>query len=155
MRNISTLFFCILFTFLAFAQQEYEEVVYLKNGSVIKGVIIEQVPDVSLKIQTKDGNIFSYQMEEIDRITKELVQSSEQENKVVGSGVHRHDGFFIRLTPGLGYANFTEEIQGEEFIEISGLAYSSRLQIGGAVSGSWNVLLYNAGKYLFRSQSID
>lgn len=34
------------------AAQNYTEVVYLKNGSIIKGVIIEQVPNVSLKIKT-------------------------------------------------------------------------------------------------------
>ena len=34
------------------------DAVYLKNGSVIKGTIIEQVPNVQIKIQTKDGNIF-------------------------------------------------------------------------------------------------
>jgi hypothetical protein len=33
------------------------EVVYLKNGSVIKGTIVEQVPGESLKIQTRDGNV--------------------------------------------------------------------------------------------------
>jgi hypothetical protein len=153
MRKISTLIICILFTSIALSQQVYEEVVYLKNGSIIKGTIIEQVPDVSIKIQTKDGNIFTYQMEEIDRITKELVQSSEQENKAITSGVHQHDGFFIRLTPGLGYANFTEEIDGTDFLEFSGLSYSSRLQIGGAVSD--NVIIYGElGGIIFLSPSM-
>jgi hypothetical protein len=47
-------------------------VVYLKNGSVIRGMIIEQTPNVSLKIQTKDGSIFVYKMEEVSKMTKEL-----------------------------------------------------------------------------------
>lgn len=37
---------------------QYVDVVYLKNGSIIRGMIIEQIPNVSLKIQTKDGSIF-------------------------------------------------------------------------------------------------
>jgi len=86
MKKISTIIFCILFTSIALSQQEYEEVVYLKNGSIIKGIIIEQVPDVSVKIQTKDGNIFVYKMEEIDRITKEPVQTSVQADDVVTGG---------------------------------------------------------------------
>jgi len=90
MRKISTLIFCILFTSIAFSQQEYKEVVYLKNGSVIKGIIIEQIPDVSIKIQTKDGNIFVYKMEEIDRITKESIQPSEQTDDVVTDGVDQN-----------------------------------------------------------------
>jgi hypothetical protein len=47
------------------------DVVYLKNGSMIKGTIIEQVPDQSLKIKTADGNVFDYKMEDITKITKE------------------------------------------------------------------------------------
>lgn len=48
-----------------------EDVVYLKNGSIIRGTIIEQVPNVSLKIQTRDGSVFFYKMEEVEKITKE------------------------------------------------------------------------------------
>ena len=51
--------------------QQLLDVVYLKNGSVIKGTIIEQVPNVQIKIQTKDGNIFVYKFEEIEKMTKE------------------------------------------------------------------------------------
>lgn len=58
------------FSSTLFAQQ-FQEVVYLKNGSVIRGMIIEQVPNESLKIQTADGNIFAYKMSEVERITKE------------------------------------------------------------------------------------
>lgn len=51
---------------------EYQDVVYLKNGGIVRGMIIEQVPNVQLKIQTKDGNVFVYKMDEIGKITKEL-----------------------------------------------------------------------------------
>ena len=47
------------------------DVVQLKNGSIIKGTIIEQVPDSQIKIKTKDENIFVYKMDEIEKITKE------------------------------------------------------------------------------------
>ena len=53
------------------AAQNYQEVVYLKNGSVIRGMIIEQIPNQSVKIQTSDGNIFVYQISEVEKITKE------------------------------------------------------------------------------------
>lgn len=46
------------------------DVVYLKNGSVIRGIIIEQLPNVQIKMKTKDGNIFVYKTEEIEKITK-------------------------------------------------------------------------------------
>lgn len=55
----------------AASAQNLEEVVYLKNGSVIRGVIVEQIPNESVKIQTRDGNIFVYRIDEIQKIAKE------------------------------------------------------------------------------------
>jgi len=52
--------------------QQFQEVVYLKNGSIIRGTIIEQVPGKSLKIQTVDGNVFVYEMEEVEKVAKEI-----------------------------------------------------------------------------------
>lgn len=63
-----TLFVCVSLPCLA---QNYTEAVYLKNGSIIRGIIIEQVPNTSLKIQTSDGSVFSYTLEEVEKITKE------------------------------------------------------------------------------------
>jgi hypothetical protein len=67
--------FVLLISFIFFnsySQEEYEDVVYLKNGSIIHGIIIEQVPNVSIKIQTYDRNVFFFKIEEIEKITKEL-----------------------------------------------------------------------------------
>jgi len=50
---------------------EWQDVVYLQNGSVIRGMVIEQVPNVSLKIQTADGSVFVYEMKDVLKITKE------------------------------------------------------------------------------------
>jgi len=55
------------------AGEEYEEVIYLKNGSVIHGTIIEQVPGVSYKIKTKSGDIFVFKAAEVEKIAKEAV----------------------------------------------------------------------------------
>lgn len=49
----------------------FKDVVYLKNGSVVKGIIIEQIPNESLKIETGDGSIFVYKMNEVEKIGKE------------------------------------------------------------------------------------
>ncbi len=51
--------------------QQTQDVVYLKDGSVIRGVIVEQVPGVSILIRTRDGNSFRYAMDRIARMTKE------------------------------------------------------------------------------------
>ncbi len=59
------------------AQQLMQDVVYLEDGSVIRGQIIEQIPDVSIKVQTIDGNIFAYKMEEVEKIVKESLGIAE------------------------------------------------------------------------------
>jgi hypothetical protein len=56
---------------ISWSQQGSLDVVYLKNGSIIKGTIIEQVPNKTIKMQTGDGNIFVYDFKEIEKITKE------------------------------------------------------------------------------------
>jgi hypothetical protein len=48
-----------------------QDVIYLSNGSVIRGQIIEQVPNESLKIKTADGSTFAFKMSEVIKITKE------------------------------------------------------------------------------------
>jgi hypothetical protein len=54
-----------------YAQQKPDDVVYLKNGSIIHGSIIEVIPNESVKIQS-GKNVFVYKMDEIDRITKDV-----------------------------------------------------------------------------------
>lgn len=61
---------CLL-SYTLTAQSGTLDVVYLKNGSIIKGEIIEQIPNVSLKLRTADGNVFVYQMDEVEKLTRE------------------------------------------------------------------------------------
>lgn len=71
MRKLLLLLTLLLSISTYVAAQNYTEVVYLKNGSIIKGVIIEQVPNVSLKIKTSDGSLIICQMSDVEKITKE------------------------------------------------------------------------------------
>jgi hypothetical protein len=61
-----------------------------------------------------------------------------QEEKL-GIGVHQHDGFYLRLAAGPGYAQLTEDIMGNDF-ELSGLGSCFRSQIGGPVAE--NLIIY-------------
>lgn len=69
-------------------------------------MIIEQIPNISLKIQTKDGNIFVYKMEEVDRITKELAQEKRYDEQYEDySGSEKSPALAVLLSaviPGLG-----------------------------------------------------
>ena len=73
--------FISVFSLLA---QDYQEVICLKNGSVIRGTIVEQQPNVLLKVKTADGSIFVYPMNEVEKITKEeaINRESEKSNRI-------------------------------------------------------------------------
>ncbi len=66
-----------LLCYIGMQAQDVRDVVYLKNGSIIKGLVIEQIPTESLKIQTSDGSLFVYKMEEVLKITKENIVEEE------------------------------------------------------------------------------
>jgi hypothetical protein len=69
------LFFVSLLVSLALlstaSADEWIDVVYLKNGGVVRGVIVEQVPGKSIKIETRDGNVLIFKMEEVDKLVRE------------------------------------------------------------------------------------
>jgi len=71
-KYLALLLFALIAT-VSFGQSNYQDVVYLKNGSIIRGVIIEQVPNKSIKIETADRSVFVYQMDEIEKLTKEAI----------------------------------------------------------------------------------
>lgn len=72
----------LAFAFGATAQSigDYMDVVYLKNGSMVKGVIVEQVPGKSIKIKTADGSEFVYGIAEVERFTREETESNHSSN---------------------------------------------------------------------------
>ncbi len=81
------------------AQQNMRDVVYLKNGSIIKGIIVEQIPNVSYKIETADGSVFVYSADEVEKITKE---------NILRNNIHTTSSKLnsrIGVTIGLAYAN--------------------------------------------------
>ena len=60
---------------LAQNRAQLQDVVYLKNGSIIRGLIMEQIPNKSLKIEMSDGSLLVFQMDEVEKITKEPERS--------------------------------------------------------------------------------
>jgi hypothetical protein len=69
-KNIWLMLSIVLFA-ISLQAQESVMVIYLKNGSIIKGSILEIISRDTVKVQTTDGNIFSYAMEEVEKIEKE------------------------------------------------------------------------------------
>jgi hypothetical protein len=72
----------LVLTFGVLAPLWAEDVVYLKDGSVIHGTITEETPGKKIKIETKDGNVFVYRMGQIDKITHtKPAPAAEQTNE--------------------------------------------------------------------------
>lgn len=53
------------------AQTETEDVIYLKDGGILRGEILEIRGDQIIKIETAGRNVFVVRMSEVDRITEE------------------------------------------------------------------------------------
>lgn len=62
--------FIFLFSCIIYAQQA-RDVIHLKNGSVIRGIITEMKPSENIKIQMADGSVFVYKMSEVLKMEKE------------------------------------------------------------------------------------
>ena len=62
------------------AAADFTEVVYLKNGSVIKGLIVEQIPNKTITIKTENGSLIICNYDEVLRITKEENRLSYNSN---------------------------------------------------------------------------
>lgn len=76
MKKALIIAFALLLSVITMSQNvQYEDVVYLKNGSVIRGMIVEQIPNKTLKIKTVNRNVFVFEFAEIEKITKEEIPS--------------------------------------------------------------------------------
>ena len=121
-----TLVFCAIFALASqVCAQPMEDVVRLKNGGIIRGMIIEQIAGESLKIQTQGGNVFAYTMSEIAKIDQEPVMgmgASMPKKAALATGVEIGTLFGITHIP--GDDNFTS------------------IQVGGGVGSAYLPTLY-------------
>ena len=75
----------ILTATVLLAQNNLQDVVHLRNGSIIRGTIIEQVPNQSLTIETADRSLFVFAIDEIERISREpIIQEPVLQQKRFG-----------------------------------------------------------------------
>lgn len=110
----------IMLCVVAFGQN-MQEVLYLKNGSIIRGAIVEEKYGESVKIQTADGSVFVYKMDEIEKKTKEAPIVQNAGNSSYGQvvmekkkGPTRGYRAFINFGLGAGVGDY-----GDNKIEIS------------------------------------
>jgi hypothetical protein len=113
-----------LFLFLqSYGQFNYTDVVYLKNGSIIRGVIIEQIPNQSLKIKTFDKSIFVFKYDEVDKITKEENESKQSVAKLKSPKKVNSDTNRL-TTKGKFFINFNLGLSGNAASQVIDNSYS-------------------------------
>ncbi len=99
--------FMIFSSVFLFSQNVVRDVVHLKNGSVIKGIITEQVPGQSLTIETVDGSVFVLSIEDVAKITKETeATKAVKVGKSPAEGKNRFSYYSLNL----GVATDFEEV---------------------------------------------
>lgn len=62
--SLSLLLICIC---MAHAQND---VLYMNNGSILKGTVLEMTPSQSIKFKTNDGSIFVFDMDQVTKLEK-------------------------------------------------------------------------------------
>jgi hypothetical protein len=160
MKKISVLLvlaFFVIFSAAMFAA-DLLDVVYLKTGAVIKGVITEEIPGVSVKIETSDGNVFVYKESEISKTGKETAKTAAKARTKPKVIIPEKDNAFI-FNP-VGFLFFGPQFEYERRINddlyFSGIIRFQSLGLftGEAFRGT-DLLSGSAGigiKYFIRGQ---
>lgn len=110
-----------LFVVAELSAQRYDEVVYLKNGSEIRGSVIEYTSGETIKIQTRDGSVFVFQSNEVERIS--IVRNIKEKT----AGLEQGHRWFVE------YAETIGECSRIELSGVYGYQIRPKLFIGGGV----------------------
>lgn len=92
MKKTLVLSILLTITFFSICAQRNKETLYLKNGSIINGKLIES-GDSIYKIKTSDGSLFIYKSSEVDRFEYSGSQFSGRRKD--GAGIALEAGFLI------------------------------------------------------------
>ncbi len=119
---------------------ELQDVVYLKDGSVVRGVIIEQIPEESLTIRTATGSVVVFQMGEIERTAKERPPSTVPTSPRKSRKDPIVAGVFSFFLPGAGQFYNGEIAKGAVMlgVAVTGIALLMR--------GAWRQTWYDEGE---------
>jgi hypothetical protein len=109
---MKTLFLTIFMAFMAVAAfgQDKMDVVYLKDGRVVKGSIIKPLDADGIQIMTTESDVYTFAAEDVARVARETFQHENLNNKII---VHDGEGFTNITTLGLGFGVGTVGDEGE------------------------------------------
>ena len=91
--------FMVASAITAFGQDKID-VVYLKDGRVVKGSIIKPLDADGVQIMTTESDVYTFSADEVRRVAREAIQHDNIKNKVF---VHDAEGFTNFTTLGYGF----------------------------------------------------
>lgn len=100
------------------------ETVYLKNGSIIKGEIIEYQPDKQVKILTADNSVFVCNVGDIEKVTREPIDVVSTKGYLAPQKGYR---FFLAADQMVG------DMTGFKFTTTHGAQFNNKIFLGGGV----------------------
>lgn len=104
------------------------ETVYLKNGSIIKGVIVEYQPEKSVKILTADNSVFVCNVDDIEKVTREPIDVLDGKTSTSGYfGPQKGYRFFLAADQMVG------DMTGFKFTTTHGAQFNNKIFLGGGV----------------------
>jgi hypothetical protein len=92
MKKLSTFVIMLIFILFPLSAQKKKDVLYLKNGSIIYGKLME-VNDNQYKIKTKDGSFFIFSSAEVEKFVNETPLFDGRKTK--GAGFALEGGFLV------------------------------------------------------------
>ena len=157
--KIAVILYILIATSVLFSQQTHQDVVYLKDGSIIHGTIVEQIHNVSLKILTQDGSLFIYKMDEVLKIVKEPYKEPPKTTIIkkkspltsfllsffiVGAGQYYNGQMLKGLTMQAGFLGGIFMLGRDSNSNNSGTLNSSELLGSFIMMGSWAISIIDA-----------
>jgi hypothetical protein len=122
MKKYALVFMALLFfVSLAFARKAKKDVIYLKNGSVINGQIVNLSPSGQVKIRTRDNSLWVFESSEIDSLSS-----------TSGNGLKQiHKGYFNLTEAGISAGNSDNKYTAPfSLMNISGWQFNNRFSVG-------------------------
>ena len=92
---IANLCFCF-----AFAQQPFKEVLYLKDGRILDGEILEDIPTRNIKFKLPDMTVLTLSRSEVDSIRK--FEAKEKNSRLPYKEPNSNVAYYFQVESGVG-----------------------------------------------------
>ncbi len=119
------------------AQNPMQDVIYLNDGSILRGRITERHTDSLLKVQIDGGSIFALNPSDIDSIKEE---KRFQNSRNTLPGYYNQTGFTIVTGGDQSYPYYRDPLY-VSFYSVHGYRFSNRIMTGGGAAMDLNSYL--------------